>query len=319
MKSEKNRVHVAVAVIQDSNEKFLITKRSEHAHQGGLWEFPGGKLESDESVQQALKREILEEVGLTVETSTPLIRIHHDYGDKSVLLDVWHIDSYSGEAYGKEGQELAWIDLDELDRYDFPVANISILKALNFPDKYMITGQFESFNELFEKVNAALEKGVSLVQFRAHQLNFDDYFNYAKKLNDLCSNNNARILLNTPFAKFTEYQAHKFSDGIHLTAKELNSYFINRTPQQFILSASVHNIEEVECAIKCDCDFVVVSPVKETSTHPDATVLGWEKFRMLSEKATMPVYALGGMSNADLLIAKEYGAQGISAISEFWM
>ena len=75
----------------------------------------------------------------------------------------------------------------------------------------------------------------------------------------------------------------------------------------------------MECAIKCDCDFVVVSPVKETSTHPDATVLGWEKFRMLSEKATMPVYALGGMSNADLLIAKEYGAQGISAISEFWM
>ena len=316
MKPETNNVHVAVAVIQDNNGRYLLTKRSVHAHQGGLWEFPGGKLEPGETVQQALKREIYEEVGLTLETSSPLIRINHDYGDKFVLLDVWLVDSYHGEAYGKEAQELAWVELDELGKYDFPAANLFILKALSLPARYMITGTFDNFDQLFERVKAALEQGLSLIQFRAHQLNFDDYFSYAKKLYDLCIKKNARILLNTPFSKYIEYQAQDFSHGIHLTAKELKSFNKSRPP--FILSASVHNTNELEYAKKCDCDFIVVSPVKETSTHPGTEAIGWEKFRNLSEQAKMPVYALGGMSNADLMIAKQHGGQGISAISEFW-
>ena len=108
--STNNIVHVAVAVIQDSHGQYFIAKRPLESHQGGLWEFPGGKVENNETVLDALKRELFEEVGIIPTHATPLIKIHHDYSDKSVLLDVWCIDNFSGTAFGKEGQEICWIN-----------------------------------------------------------------------------------------------------------------------------------------------------------------------------------------------------------------
>lgn len=82
-------LHVAVGVIVGSDGKILIAKRPQTTHQGGLWEFPGGKVDTGESVQQALARELKEELAIDVITSEPLIQIRHHYPDKSVLLDVY--------------------------------------------------------------------------------------------------------------------------------------------------------------------------------------------------------------------------------------
>lgn len=132
-------VHVAVAVIV-KHQQVLIALRKPEQHQGGLWEFPGGKVETDETVQQALSREIAEEVSVEVLSAQPLIEVRHDYGDKSVLLDVWTVDAFAGTPTGREGQIVKWCDIAALHQYDFPAANQAIVQAIQHSiDKQAIT------------------------------------------------------------------------------------------------------------------------------------------------------------------------------------
>ena len=123
-------VHVAVGVVLNARGEVLIALRDEQRHQGGLWEFPGGKLEPGEDTARALARELLEEVHLQVEGAAPLLEIHHDYGDKRVFLDVWLVERFSGDALGREGQPLRWVPMRDLATYDFPAANAAIVKKL---------------------------------------------------------------------------------------------------------------------------------------------------------------------------------------------
>ena len=95
-------INVAVGVIKKNNNVF-ICKRADEQHQGGLWEFPGGKVEQGETTFAALVREFQEEVNITIKQAEPLIEINHDYGDKQVLLDVWISSVFSGQAKSNEG------------------------------------------------------------------------------------------------------------------------------------------------------------------------------------------------------------------------
>jgi 8-oxo-dGTP diphosphatase len=123
------RVHVAVGVIRDRQGNILITRRHANSHQGGLWEFPGGKLESGESVVHALRRELEEELAIHLESARALLTIEHDYADKAVLLDVWLVEDYSGQAVGREGQPLRWVAPAALADFSFPAANQPIVDA----------------------------------------------------------------------------------------------------------------------------------------------------------------------------------------------
>jgi len=126
----KKIVHVAVGVIIREQQYFL-TKRLENAHQGGKWEFPGGKVEKGETVAQALYRELQEEIAIDTLSCYPLIEINHDYGDKRVLLDVYVVDNFQQEPIAQEGQESAWFTLKELVNLDFPAANKAIVDKLS--------------------------------------------------------------------------------------------------------------------------------------------------------------------------------------------
>lgn len=123
-------LHVAVGVIFDAAGNILISLRHADAHQGGLWEFPGGKLEAGETVQQALRRELQEELGIDAVVDEPIVQIRHEYSDKSVLLDVWSVREFSGEAEGREGQSLRWVSVAELGKIEFPEANYPIVELL---------------------------------------------------------------------------------------------------------------------------------------------------------------------------------------------
>ena len=98
------RIHVVAAVIRGADGRILIARRADTQHQGGLWEFPGGKVEEGEAVEVALARELREELGIEVTGSRPLIKVSHDYPDKQVLLDVREVDAFTGEPHGAEGQ-----------------------------------------------------------------------------------------------------------------------------------------------------------------------------------------------------------------------
>jgi len=125
-------IHVAVAVIghQNDSNKILIAKRPDHVYKGGLWEFPGGKVEQGEHVFEALARELEEELAIFVLQAEPLIKIQHDYPEKSVLLDVWKVTEFSGNAKGNEGQAIDWVSVDQLNEYSFPEANNVIIDEL---------------------------------------------------------------------------------------------------------------------------------------------------------------------------------------------
>lgn len=122
--------HVAVAVIINTDKEVLLALRHAHQHQGDLWEFPGGKVEADESVYDALVREIEEEIGVTITSARELVKISHNYSDKTVLLDAWIIDTFIGKPTGREGQPLRWCAIINLREDDFPAANVAIIDAI---------------------------------------------------------------------------------------------------------------------------------------------------------------------------------------------
>ncbi|MEM9256053.1 MAG: NUDIX domain-containing protein, partial [Pseudomonadota bacterium] len=101
------QVHVAVGVIVNGDGQILISRRDAGVHQGGLWEFPGGKREAGEDITAALARELEEELGIVPSRATPLLEVAHDYGDKQVLLDVYVVWEHTGSAHSREGQPLA--------------------------------------------------------------------------------------------------------------------------------------------------------------------------------------------------------------------
>lgn len=128
------RIHVVAAVIYGHSDHILIARRPQHLHQGGLWEFPGGKIEADESAYQGLQRELHEELGINVTAATSFMQVSHDYSDKHVLLDIWQVSAFTGQARGVEGQECRWVLLSDLlgenSAYKFPEANKPILQKL---------------------------------------------------------------------------------------------------------------------------------------------------------------------------------------------
>lgn len=126
----KKQVHVAVGVIENGRGEIFVTKRLGHQHQGGKWEFPGGKVEEGETLLHALYRELSEEIGINVVAAEPLLLVEHDYGDKAVKLDVWLVRGFVGQPRGLEGQEGQWVAIKDLDTLEFPDANGPIVEAV---------------------------------------------------------------------------------------------------------------------------------------------------------------------------------------------
>lgn len=305
-------VHVAVGVIEDGQGRILIARRPKHLHQGGLWEFPGGKVAEGEDIICALRRELHEELGIEVSQTRPLIKIEHDYGDKQVLLDVHRVVCFQGEAHGLEGQPVQWVSIGKLGDYEFPVANRGILNAIRLPDQLMITGAFKTQSECLEKIRRAIENGVRLIQLRARDLADDEYLALAKQVLAV-QEQGVSIILNTSVEVFMQTEAA----GLHLNSRRLMQTTTRPVALDKLLSASVHNEQELEHAGKIGVDFVLVSPVKLTESHPYAIPLGWERFAEFARRANCPVFALGGMTSGDIVKATENGGQGVAGISLF--
>jgi 8-oxo-dGTP diphosphatase len=311
MKAESEYLHVAVGVINDKTGRILISLRHDAAPQGGLWEFPGGKVESGETVEQALARELKEELEIIVDECKPLIKIKHHYSDLSVLLDVWKVEAYEGKPQGHEGQKIKWVEPSRLLDHSFPKANYPIITAARLPAEYAILNSGEGV-DLLKNLKIILESGVTLIQARLKSLSAHSVKQFFEHAIPLCHQKGVCLLVNS--AVESAYQLN--ADGIHLTAQDL--LMLKQRPVDVKwVAASCHNQTELQHAEKIGVDFAVIAPVLETKTHPDAQPLGWDKFSQLTKDVNIPVFALGGLQKKDKDMACRMGGQGVAGISTF--
>ena len=306
-------VHVAVGVIKNNLGQILIAKRPLDVHQGGLWEFPGGKVEAGETLAQALARELREELAIEVQSIEPLIQIQHDYSDTSVLLDVCVVNGFTGIAQGNEGQPIRWVDIAYLNNYDFPAANQPIITALQLPNVMMITGD-ETDLAVFEyKLQAALEHGVKWVQLRQRK-HCEGQFKIAQQA---CQAAGAQLQFNCSPEAFEDIEDCA-GVGLHLASRHLMAVAKRPVPLDVLFGVSCHNREEVQQAHTVGADYLLLSPLLATSSHPNAQLLGWQAFKALVASCKVPVYALGGMRPELIAQVKACGAQGVAGISGWW-
>jgi 8-oxo-dGTP diphosphatase len=308
-------IHVMAGAILDDAGRVLVARRPDHVHQGGLWEFPGGKLEPGETPETGLARELLEELGIAVYASRPLIRIRHDYADRRILLDVRRVDTFGGTPRGLEGQPLDWLAPDDMDPASFPAADRPIIAALRLPTLLLIAGPEPHERDAFlGRLTRAIGSGVRLIQLRAPELDDAAYKDLALRAFELCERAGARLLLNREPDRVADIPRH----GLHLSARLLAA--LDRRPGRAseLVGASCHDAAELDRAGHLGLDYALLSPVKPTLSHPQASPLGWDGFAALADPARLPVYALGGLAPTDLGDAIRHGAQGVAAIRGLW-
>ena len=312
----RERQVIAVGVILDqAGGKVLVSRRPDDVHLGGLWEFPGGKLEPDETCRNALGRELYEELGIIVVDARPLIEIKHDYQEELVSLDVWLVTHWQGEPAGREGQQIAWVESDNLDGLEFPEANQPIIRAIKLPDVYGITPDLPDYGrDFFMRLEKNLVQGLRLLQFRSKQLKRAELHTTLKDIFNLCSLYKCRLLVNG----LQDDSVMNFADGIHLTSKELLECRTRPLEKEYLVAGSCHNQSELSQANRLNLDFAVLSPVYWTGSHQAAVPLGWEQYSRLLDGINIPVYALGGMHYSDIGRAQSCGGQGVAMLSRLW-
>ncbi len=299
-----------VAALVAADGRVLVNQRLPGTDLAGSWEFPGGKLEPGESAAHALARELDEELGIRPERARPLIRIRHDYPGKRVELEVMRVDRWTGTIRAREGHPLRWSAPAEFETVDLLPADRPIVTALRLPARYAITGE----GEPLAGIERLIDRGCSLIQLRAPGRDLREFRALAIDAIALCRIRGATLLLNTDPALARELDA----DGVHLNAARVAALTARPLARGRWVGASCHDPTELARAVALGCDFAVLGPVAPTTSHRRRPPIGWRGFRTMADCAGLPVFALGGVGDADIETAWENHGQGVAGISAWW-
>lgn len=319
--------HAAVGVIQRDDGWVLLAERPLGKPWAGYWEFPGGKIEEGEMPEHALKRELQEELGITVTSLYPWLTRSFDYAAKynaegnlespakTVKLHFFFVTKWDGQPSGLENQSLSWQKPDKVTVSPMLPANAPIFTALTFPTAYAISNLNELGEDLFfDRLETALANGLKMLQLREKHLSTEAFMVFAKRVIEMAARHGAKVFINSG-NKFDLENLN--AAGIHLNSADLMQ--MQSRNAKVLYGASCHNSKELAHAEALGLDYVVLSPVKETSSHPDTEALGWVKFGDLIAEYSLPVYALGGIKPEDLHQAKLHGAHGIAMLRSAWI
>ena len=312
------QIHVVAGVIRDARGRILLARRTIGRDLAGLWEFPGGKVEPGESPEDALVRELREELGIEASVGESVLRVPQQYPDKRLVLDVRRV-TFRGVPKGLDGQALAWSPLQALAKYPMPPADRPVVAALMQPDRYLVTPSPTLGDEAWLAALAhALARGVQRVQLRAPGLDALRWRGLAARAVALCRGAKAEVVLNGDFEL-----AMQLGVGVHLRSAQLRDAGTVEALAAFTsaghaIGASCHDAIDLRHAEVAGCDFAVLGPVQATASHPGQPGIGWEAFALLREQVSLPIYAIGGLSPSDITYARAHGGQGVAAIRGLW-
>lgn len=312
-------IHVAVAILKKDNETFLLTSRPAGKPWAGWWEFPGGKIEIGELPEEALSRELQEEIGILPTKFQQWLQRRfeypatHDSPAKTVHLHFFFVNEWRGELTPQEGQQLSWQVSGKISVAPILPANVPIMHALALPSIYAITNMLEMGETPFLKaLKLKLDAGLQLIQVREKHLSKEALMQFATKVHMLAKAAGAKVMLNEDIALA---KACNF-DGVHLSSKGLLA--LDSKPDGMLVSASCHNAMELARAQSLKLDFVTLSPVAQTLSHPLEKPMGWATFFKLANQVDIPIFALGGMGADDMPKAFSNGARGIAMQRAIW-
>jgi len=321
----ENITEAAVGVIQASDGSVLLGQRPAGKPWSGYWEFPGGKIEAGESAAHALVRELQEELGITPTQYYPWITRTYDYEAKynaegglespakTVKLHFFIITEWTGEPAGLEQQALSWQNPERVTVGPMLPANAPILSALCLPAVYAITNLHELGEEMFfTRLRSALARGLKMIQIREKQLSSEQLMQFSRRVLTEATPHSAKVFINSDLALAQQLG----TAGVHFSSAQLMA--LQSKPQGLRCGASCHNQSELLKAAELGMDYVMLSPVQPTMSHPQADALGWERFAQLITGYPLPVFALGGMQLKDLHHARTKGAHGIALQRAIW-
>lgn len=307
-------VHVVAGVLRDTRGRILLARRTEGRDLAGAWEFPGGKVEPGESPADALKRELHEELGIEIGNAEPLISVPQRYVNKSIVLDVYTVQSYTGKPKGREKQALAWSPLEKLISYPMPSADRPVVAALTQSDVLAITPEFYGEKQGFlSNIERQLVSGVRLIQLRCKKISGKKLKELALDIRTLCHEHSATLFINEDLEL-----AMALDCPVHLKSNQLMQPDIGTRLSGHRFSAACHSIDELKMAESLAASYAVLGPVLKTNSHPDKPGIGWSGFAKYRQEVSLPIFALGGLGRKDISRARQHGAQGIAGISQLW-
>ena len=306
MPYKNTSIEVVVGIIHNSNNEVFIAKRQKNQFMSDYWELPGGKVEPGEDHVNAIKRELFEETGITVKNCKLVQKIQHIYPEKTINLSVYSIDDYLGGPVGLEGQEITWSSADKLKNFKLLPTMWRIIHKFSLPKFYWITPDNHQSDKVFNECKKRLSNGIKFIQLRS-KTSLDT--TYIEKIYRLCRENQAKLILNTPNKTFNET-----CDGWHLSSLELMSLKERPVIEEKLIGASTHGIDEALHAENISADYISLSPIEKTLTHPNSIPLGWKDASDIIGKCNLPVFLLGGMNKELVEKALSIGAQGVAGI-----
>lgn len=312
----KPRIDVAVAVVFNTVGQVLWGCRPEGKPYAGYWEFPGGKVEPDEAVWQALVRELKEELDITATQGGPWFRIEHDYEHANVRLHLYRVWAFEGTPKPLEQQAFTWASLGSSDLSPILPATEPLLPKLVQPALMALSNYQTDFDACANRLEQALRriKTPVYVQFREKNLKGEPLLRAFEHCNALCRETGQFMLLNSSTWLNLRGCVEELPCPLHLTEGHLLS---GQFKDLLCVGASVHSTSSLTAAFERGLDYAVLGAVKNTTSHPGQAGIGWEGFRDMALEARLPVYAIGGLGEADLEQAWLHGAHGVAMLSQF--
>ena len=305
-------IEASVGIIFNESFQLLMAERPQSKTWSGWWEFPGGKIEKGETPLEALKRELKEEIGISVIDAEKWIVRKYAYEGYEVTLHFYKVTQWSGNIEAKEEQKISWVLPDNNVVSPILPANDLIFKAISLPDIYAITNAYEYSGNFLNKVEQQLNNGLGLIQIREKAISKNAFIELTKEIIQMAGNFDAKVMINSDINLAYKLNA----DGVHLNSSLLHR--LSEIPKDLIVSASCHSARDIEKAMTMGVSFVVLSPVQKTQSHPNTTPIGWDSFSKITQNYSIPIYALGGMKQDDIENAFNAGAIGIASQRAIW-